>query len=387
MIPIYYNLRSLVARRLSTSLTVVGLSLVVFVFAATLMLSHGIEAALAAGGSEQNVVLLRQGSDTEIVSSVDRDVVRVISTWPEVASRRDGTPLVAGETVVIVALPRPGGNFTNTTARGIDGTSLDIRPTVRLAAGRPPRPGHDEVLLGAALEGKTEGARLGGELSFANRSWRVVGILSAEGSAFESEIWLPGDRLRDAFQREGFSSAIVRLSPSAARDTGAFIRRVEGDPRFTVEAKTERAYWADQARLMATFIRIMGLFVSLVFGVGAVLGAMITMYAQVAARIRELGMLRAVGFRRRSVLGSVVIESGLLGTGGGLVGCVAAFFMKWVRVETVNFSTFSQMRFHFEPSPGILFASLCFGVGMGLFGGLLPALRAARLSILDALRG
>lgn len=387
MIPVFYSFRSLVARRLSTSLTVVGLALVVFVFAATLMLSHGIEAALEAGGSPQNVVLIREGSDNEITSSVERDVVRVLSTWPEIASRSDGTPLVAGETVVIVALPRPGGVFTNTTARGVEDTSLDIRPSVKLAAGHRPRPGHDEVLIGEALVGKTPGAYLGGELSFANRSWRVAGVLSAKGSAFESEIWMPGDRLRDAFQRQGFSSAIVRLTSSAAADREGFITKIQKDPRFAVEAKSETAYWADQGTLMATFIRVMGLFVSLVFGVGAILGAMITMYAQVAARVRELGMLRAVGFRRRSVLGSVVIESALLGAGGGLLGSLAAFFMRWVDVETVNFATFSQMRFRFEPTAPILFGALLFGVAMGLVGGVLPALRAARLSILDALRG
>ncbi|MBN1203870.1 MAG: ABC transporter permease [Myxococcaceae bacterium] len=384
MVPLYYNTRSLWGRRLSTGLTVMGLGLVVFVFAAVLMLARGIEAALSAGGDPSNVVLLREGTDSELGSFMERDALRVLSTAPEVASSVEGEPLAAGEVVVLVALPRDGGNVMNTTARGISAQSVAARPTVRLVSGRMPRPGTNEVALGASLLGRTPGATVGGALRFAQQVWPVVGVFTAGGGAFESELWADGRRLGSAFGRDGPSSAIVRLSSPTLVDT--FIRRVEADPRFTLKAQSESNYWEEQATALATFIRVLGLFVSFVFSMGAILGAMITMYAQVASRIAELGMLRAVGFRRRSVLASVMIESGLLGVTGGVLGALAALAMRWVDIRTLNFQTFAEVSFGFAPTPGILLAALLFGTGMGLLGGLLPALRAARLSILDALR-
>ncbi|XXF78820.1 ABC transporter permease [Myxococcaceae bacterium GXIMD 01537] len=385
MVPLYYNVRSLWARRLSTGLTVLGLALVVFVFAAVLMLARGIESALASGGDPANVVLLREGATSELVSSVERDAVRVLATEPGVASASTGDPLVAGERVVLVALPRDGGMEVNTTARGVGPLSFEARPTVRLIAGRKPEPGTHEVALGRALVGRTPGAALGGELRFAQQRWPVVGIFSAEGGGFESELWADAQRLGSAFGREeAYSSALVRLRSPA--EVPAFIQRVQADPRFTLKAQPEPQYWADQASGLATFIRVLGLFVSFVFSVGAVLGAMVTMYAQVASRVAELGMLRAVGFRRRSVLASVIVESALLGAAGGVVGALGALAMRWVDIRTLNFQTFAEVSFGFQPTPGILLAALLFGTGMGLLGGLLPAARAARLSILTALR-
>ncbi len=384
MVPLYYNARSLWARRLSTGLTVLGLGLVVFVFAAVLMLARGIEAALAAGGDPSNVILLREGTDSELGSFVERDAVRALGTGPEVATSVEGEPLAAEEVVVLVALPRSGGSVMNTTARGISAQSLAARPTVRVSRGRMPRPGTNEVALGASLVGSTPGARLGGELRFAQQVWPVVGVFTAEGGAFESELWADARRLGSAFGREGPSSALIRVRSPALLDD--FIQRVEADPRFTLKAQAESEYWAEQATALATFIRVLGLFVSFVFSVGAVLGAMITMYAQVSTRVAELGMLRAVGFRRRSVLASVMAESALLGAAGGVLGAVGAFAMRWVDIRTLNFQTFAEVSFGFTPTPGILLAALLFGTGMGLLGGVLPALRAARLTILDALR-
>ncbi|RKH29823.1 ABC transporter permease [Corallococcus sicarius] len=384
MVPLFYNARSLWARRLSTGLTVVGLGLVVFVFSSVLMLANGIESALASGGDASNVVVLRKGATSELVSGVERDAVRVLSTDPEVASGPDGAPLVAGELVVLVTLPRGGTQAMNTTARGISAGSFAARPEVQLVSGRKPRPGTHEVALGRSLVGSSPEARPGGALRFAQQRWPVVGIFEARGGAFESELWTDARRLGAAFGRDDYSSALVRLrSPSEA---DAFAKRVEADPRLTLEGKPEPAYWADQASGLATFIRVLGLFVSFVFSVGAVLGAMITMYAQVATRIAELGMLRALGFRRRSVLASVVVESAMLGAAGGVLGALGALATRWIHIRTLNFQTFSEVGFGFSPTPGIVLGAVLFGTLMGLIGGLLPALRAARLSILDALR-
>jgi ABC-type lipoprotein release transport system permease subunit len=384
MIPLYYNTRSLWARRLSTGLTVVGLGLVVFVFAAVLMLANGIESALASGGDPRNVILLNKGSTSELMSSVEREALRALGSATQVASSVEGDPLVAGELVVPVLLPRPDGNESNINARGIGPQSFAIRPVVRLIAGRPPRVGTNEIALGEALVGRSPGARLGGELRFAEQRWPVVGVFSADGGAYESELWVDVNRLGAAFDRPGLNSIVVRTGSVQARD--AFIQAVEGDPRFTLDAKPEPEYWAEQATWLATFIRVLGLFVSFIFSVGAVLGAMITMYAQVSARLTELGMLRAVGYRRRSVLASILIESAVLGAAGGALGALGALATRWMEIRTLNFQTFAEVRFGFTPTPGIVVAALVFGTLMGTLGGMLPALRASRLSILDALR-
>jgi hypothetical protein len=384
VIPVYYNVRSLAARRASTLATVTGLGLVTFVFASVFMLSHGIEAALSSGGRTDNAVVLRQGATAEVVSTVDRDTVRALSTLPEIATGPDGRPLVVGEYVVLVALPRAGGNFVNATARGVEEGSYAARPSVHIVEGRAPTPGTTEIALGSALVGVSPGAFVGGELSFAGLRWPVVGRLGASGAAYESELWADADRLGRAFDRFAFSSALVHLRSPAS--FAPFVRAVESDSRFTVKVLREDTYWADQASGMTTFIRVLGLFVAFVFSAGAILGAMITMYAQVAARTRELAMMRAVGFSRGSVLASVVVESALLGAAGGAVGVVAAFFMRFVQIRTLNFQTFSDLRFGFAPTPGILLGAFAFALGMGLVGGLLPALRAARLPIVEATR-
>jgi ABC-type lipoprotein release transport system permease subunit len=385
MIPFYYNARSLFARRISTGATVVGLGLVVFVFAAVLMLSNGIESALRSGGRADNVVLLREGATSEIVSALDRDAVRAISTYTEIGSAPDGTTLITGELLMLIALSREGGGFINASVRGIGPKSFLIRPGVVIVEGRAPRAGTHEIAIGNALVGRSAGAFVGGELSFAQTRWPVVGRIRAAGAAFESELWTDVDRLGQAFDRVGYTSATARLRSKGLVET--FRAHVTSDPRFTLKAEREDKYWADQASSTATFIRVLGLFVSIVFSAGAILGAMITMYAQVAARSRELAMMRAIGFRARSVLGSVVVEAGLLGLAGGVVGAAGAFGMRWVHIETLNFQTFSEVRFGFVPTPGILLSAVLFGLAMGLVGGFLPAVRAARAPILEATRG
>jgi ABC-type antimicrobial peptide transport system permease subunit len=385
MIPFYYNVRSLLVRRISTGATVFGLALVVFVFTAVLMLSNGIEDALRSGGRADNVVLLREGSTSEIVSALDRDTVRAISTYPEVAPANDGTPLAQGELVVLIALARREGGFVNATVRGVGPKSFALRPAVEIVEGRAPLPGTNEVVIGTALLGRSAGAFVGGELSFAGGRWPVVGRLrAARGAAYESELWCDADRLAQAFDRVGYSSAVVRLRHPEL--SARFMAEVAADARFTLKAAREDDYWASQATSTATFVRVLGLFVSIVFSAGAVTGAMITMYAQVAARARELAVMRAIGFRARSVLASVVVEAALLGVAGGVLGAVGAFLMRWVRIQTLNFQTFSEVRFRFVPTPLILLLAILFGVVMGTLGGLLPALRAARAPVLGAAR-
>ncbi len=358
--------------------------MVVYVFAAVLMLGNGIETALSAGGNAANAVLLREGALHEIVSIIDRETVLSLSTLPELATSLKGEPLATGELVVLVALPR-GDAHANITVRGITSTSFEARPNVRIFEGRKPRPGTNEVVLGSGLVGRGPDTNIGGELSFANQQWPIVGHLSADGSAFETEIWVDSNRLANTFGRTGFSSALLRLSSPEKYEE--LKKTIETDSRYQqLKAYREKQYWEEQAKTTATFIRVLGLFVAFVFSVGAILGAMITMYAQVAMRVQELGILRAIGFSRKSVLGGFLVESVFLGIAGGVIGTIGAFIMRWVKINTVNFQTFSDTRFGFVPTPGILTVALLFGATMGLLGGLLPATQAARLEILEAIK-
>lgn len=384
VIPTYYNVRSLWNRRASTIATVLGLALVVFVFAAVLMLSNGIEEALRSGGRPDNAVLLRAGATAEISSVVERADVRILATFPEVAQSKTGDPLVVGEVVVLVALPREAGGFINATVRGVEPGSFEARPGVQIVEGRAPTPGTNEIAIGGGLVGRFKGAFVGGELELARSRWPIVGRIVADGGAFESELWTDREKLARAYERTAFSSALVALRSPGELD--ALEARVGLDRRFSLKVQREDRYWEEAASGTATFIRILGLFVSVVFSGGAVLGAMITMDAQVAARTRELAMMRAIGFPKRSVLLGILLESALLGAAGGVLGAAFATAMKLVQIRTLNFQTFAEVRFGFEPTAGILLGAIAFGVAMGTVGGLLPAYRASRLPILEATR-
>lgn len=384
-IPLYYSFRNLWTRRLTTALTVAGMALVVFVFAATLMLAEGLEKTLVETGSPQNVILIRKGAETEVQSGIEREQAGVLASQPEVASGRDGQPLLAREVVVLITLPKRGRlDQANVVIRGIAPASPALRPQVRLVAGRMPRPGSAEIVAGSSIARRFRGAGLGESLRFGMRDWQVVGIFDAGATGFSSEIWGDADQLMQAFRRVAYSSVIFRL-----RDPGAFAgfkTRIESDPRLTVEAKRETRFYADQSELMAKFLRILGITLTAIFSIGAVIGAMITMYTAVASRITEIGTLRALGFGRGSILAAFLAEALLLGLCGGLVGLFCASFMQLITISTMNWQTFSELAFGFTLSVEIAWKSLAFALFMGLCGGLLPAARAARMNLVEALR-
>jgi ABC-type lipoprotein release transport system permease subunit len=330
-------------------------------------------------------VLIRKSSQTEVQSSIARDVAAIVETQPEVAVGAGGGRLVAKETMVLISLlQRQGERPANVTIRGIGAASLALRPQVRLAAGRLPRPGTTEIAAGSSIARRFRGAGVGEQLRFAQRDWQVVGTLDSRGAAFDSEIWADGDQLMQAFRRPVYSSVLLRLGDPARFD--ALQARLEGDPRLQLEAKRETRFYADQSKMMATFLRVLGTVLAVIFSTGAVIGAMITMYAAVANRVPEIGTLRALGFQRGSILAAFLLESAFLGLIGGLVGVAAAAFLQLVTVSTMNWQTFSELAFRFAMTPDIAVTSLVFAVGMGVAGGVLPALRAARLGIVDALR-
>jgi putative ABC transport system permease protein len=286
---------------------------------------------------------------------------------------------------VIINLPKRGGdNLSNITIRGVGESSLALRPQVKLVEGRMPRPGSSEIIAGRSVAKRFKGAGIGETLRFAMRDWTVVGIFEAGRTGYSSEIWGDVDQLMQAFRRYAYSSVLFKL-----RDPSGFQnikKRIENDPRLTLEAKRETTYYRDQSEMMAKFLRILGITLTAIFSLGAMIGAMITMYASVANRTAEIGTLRALGFRRRSILAAFLVESMLLGLVGGLTGLCLASLMQFITISTMNWQTFSELAFSFTLTFQIAYQAIAFSLIMGLAGGVLPAARASRMNIVDALR-
>ena len=384
-VPFAYSVRNLATRRLTTALTVAGMALVVFVFATVLMLEAGLRKTLVETGSYDNVIVTRRSAGAEIQSAIDRQQAGVVETEPEVALDARGERLVSKETVVLISLNKRGSTKpSNVVIRGIGAQGMALRPAVRLVAGRMFRPGSSEIIAGRSIGERFTGAGIGERLRFGMREWVVVGHFDAGGSGFDSEIWGDAEQLIQAFRRTMYSSLLLRLTDANAFD--ALKARVEADPRLTVEAKRETQFYAEQSEALATFIRILGMTLSIIFSSGAIIGAMITMYAAVANRTAEIGTLRALGFRGRSILWAFLLESLLMGAIGGALGLALASLMQWVSFSTMNFQTFAELAFSFTLNARIVAQSMLFALVMGLLGGFLPAVRAARLRIVDALR-
>ncbi len=384
-VPVSYSFRNLWTRRLTTALTAGGMALVVFVFASVMMLAEGLQKTLIETGSYDNVIVIRKASQSEMQSGIDRQQASVVESDPAVAIGRTGRPLLARELVVIINLPKRGSDKpSNVTIRGIGDSSLALRPQVRLAEGRMPRPGSSEIIAGRSVAERFRGAGLGETIRFAMRDWTVVGIFDAGKTGYSSEIWGDVDQLMQAFRRPAYSSVLFRLRNSS--EFAAVRERIENDPRLTLEAKRETRYYKDQSEMMAKFLRILGISLTVIFSLGAMIGAMITMYAAVASRVAEIGTLRALGFRRKNILTAFLMESMFLGLAGGLIGLFFASFMQFITISTVNWQTFSELAFSFTLTGHIILSSLGFSLVMGFIGGVLPAFRAARMNIVEALR-
>jgi ABC-type antimicrobial peptide transport system permease subunit len=381
----FYSLRNLFTRRLTTFLTASGMALVVFVFSSILMLAQGLQNTLVDTGSYGNAVVIRRSSVSEVQSGVERLQAAIVETLPEVALGPKGGPLLVKELVVLITMEkRQSGSPANVVIRGISEDSFLLRPQVTVAAGRTPRPGSSEIIIGRSIEKGFEGADLGKSLFFAMRSWTVVGVFDAGSTGFSSEIWGDVDQLMQAFRRPVYSSVLFKLRGPSEFDQVK--NRIESDPRLTLEAKRETTYYKDQSEMMAKFLRILGFSLTIVFSIGAVVGGMITMYASVANRTREIGTLRALGFRRKSILVAFLMESLFLGLLGGMAGLFLASFLQFFTVSTTNFQTFSELAFSFSLDVSITLKAMAFALGMGFVGGILPAIRASGMEIVEALR-
>ncbi|RVT86033.1 ABC transporter permease [Inhella crocodyli] len=384
-LPWSYIARNLWVRRVTTALTALGLGLVVYVFATVLMMSEGIKATLVATGNPDNLLALRKGAGAEINSGVSREQAAILGSLPGVATAADGRLLLSYEPVVLNNLPkRATGKPSNVSVRGTSDLGLALRPQVKLVAGRMFRPGSSELVAGQATARGFTGAGLGETLRFAGRDWTVVGVFDAGNSGFDSELWGDSEQMMQAFRRLQASSVVLRLSDPTQAE--AFIARAAADPRLTLDLKPERQFYEEQSQALATFIRYLGLALSIIFSIGAIVGAMITMFAAVASRTGEIATLRALGFRRPAVLWAFLAESLLLSLVGGLLGLGGAALMQGVNISTTNFQTFSEVAFRFVMTPPIVTQTLLFALLMGLVGGFLPAWRAARLNIVDGLR-
>jgi putative ABC transport system permease protein len=385
MIPVSYNIRNLTVRKTTALAAALGLALVVFVFSSTLMLANGIDRTLGRSASPDVALVLRKGANAELESVVNEDQINLVLNDKTLVQPAFG-PRGVAEVMVVALLDKVGspGGISNVQIRGVPGNAVEFRPGMKLVAGQSPQ-GADEVLVGQAIRGRFKGLELGQSFELRkNRPVRVVGVFQDGGSSTESEIWVDVNTLRTAFRREGLVSSVrVRVEPAKF---DAFKASVESNRQLNLQVLKEADYYEKQSENTSLFISAMGTVIAVFFSLGAMLGGMITMHAAVANRQREIGTLRALGFGRGSILLSFLIESTLLGLLGGIIGVLASLGMGLVRFSMINFASFSEIVFRFEPTPSILLGALAFAMLMGLLGGFFPALRAARISPVDAMR-
>jgi putative ABC transport system permease protein len=385
-IPLTYNLNSLRVRWTSTVVAVLGIAGTVGVFVAMLSMAKGFKTTLVSSGSTRNAIVLRGGATSEMESGINLDQERVIEDAPGVA-RSGAGPLVSPEVVVIAAFPlKATGTDANVQVRGVSPRTLEVRDSARVVSGRFFQPGLNELVVGSNAARSYSGFDLGSTVKFGGGTWTVVGILDAGGSAFDSELWCDSNVLNAVYKRPQnvFQSVTARLQ-SADAFTG-FKDALTSDPRVTLQASRERDYYDKQSRAITTLIQVLGTMVALVMGIGAVLGALNTMYSAVAERSREIATMRALGFGAGSVVTSFIFEALCIAFVGGLLGCIAVLPLNGLTTGTMNWQTFSHLAFAFRVTPALLAGGLIFALLMGLVGGVPPAIRAARARIAVALR-
>jgi putative ABC transport system permease protein len=386
-IPLKYNVRNLMVRKVSTGMTVLVICLVVTVFLFVLSLWNGVTRTLSTNASDRNVITMRVGAQSEMQSVIARDSADVIRSLPGIERGAGGQPLVSPELIFLVNVPKVDGGNTNLQVRGTSPAGMALRPSIKIVEGRMFRPGTNEAVVSKVLPTRIAGVKIGETLKTGSYRWSVVGYFDASGSAYDSEVWTDVADLQAQTKRPIYSIVYARTpdSDSARR----FMEAVKGDQRLKFEGKTEKKYFEEQMVTGAP-IKVLAILVGVFTAIGAAFGAMNTMYAQVSARVREIGTLRAIGFSRSSVMLSFVLEALVLCLAGGILGTALAFVLFNLVITkptgTMNFRTFSEILFNFRLTPPLVLGGLAFSLAMGLFGGFFPAARAARLKITSALR-
>lgn len=385
-IPVTYNLRSAKERWSSSVVAVLGIAGTVGVFVAMLALARGFQATVTSSGLPQNAIVQRSGADNEMTSVLLVDDVRIVEDAPQVARGASG-PLVSPEVVVIAALPMRGTDAdANVQIRGVSPRVLEVRDNVKMVEGRFLTPGLAEAVVGKGAQNAYVGLDLGATVRIGAGTWTIVGVFDGKGTAFDSEVWADAGILNGFYQRPPsvFQSATVRLR--SADDFPAFEATLKGDPRLTVQALREPAYYAKQSEMVTTLITVLGTLIAVVMGLGAVFGALNTMYSAVSERSREIAVLRAIGFGGGAIVLSFFVESLIIAFVGGLVGCVAALPVNGLTTGTINWQTFSHLAFAFRITPDLMALGMVFALLMGAVGGLPPAIRAARANVAHTLR-
>jgi putative ABC transport system permease protein len=374
-IPIVYNIRNLIQRRASTAATAAGIGFVVAILIGAFALASGFQAALVETGSPSNVITLRTGADSEISSGISRDAANVIRALPDVAVDAAGRPLVSAETLVLINLRRLGQpGSSNVPVRGIAPDALALRRQVKIVEGRMFAPGSDEIIVGQRIARRFAQCRIGDTMRFGQRDFKVVGHFTAAGSAFESEVWGDVAVVGPALDRTDVFESVT----FAMRDTSRFRalkQALETDPRLNVQARTEREWYAEQSSLLAGVIRVAGVFITLIIAIGAIFGAMNTMYAAVGSRAREIGVLLTLGFSPAAVMLSFMVESVILALLGGVLGCLLALPINGITTSTTNWASFSEVAFAFRVTPAGMMVGMAFA-----------ALKAARQPLAASLR-
>ena len=383
-IPLKYNFRSLLVRRVSTAMTGGGIALVVAVFVIVMAMVAGLGSAITEAGSPDNIIVLRKGATTETYSSMNLDQFDAVKFLQGIRHDSDGNPDASPELPVQVLLESTQGGRDNIVIRGVLPVALKVHDKLHIIQGRMFQPSLREVIVGKGLQKAYRNTTLGSTLHFGRGDWKVVGVFDAEGSSFESEVWADIHDVQADSQR-GAYYAITRVKLAPGADQDALIRRIADDPRISLLAEPETQYYQDQS-VVANQLRMLGMVVAVIMGIGAVFAAMNTMYASVSARTAEIGTLRALGFSPGAVLGSFLVESLMLASIAGIVGIILALPINGFSTTFGNFLTFSTLSFNFRVTPVIMIQALAFAAIMGAFGGWLPARQAMRLSVVNALR-
>ena len=386
-IPLKYNLRNLFVRKVSTVMTILGVALVVMVFLLVLSLAEGVRKTLSTNVSPLNVVVMRVGAQSDVQSFIENEKFEVIKGLPGIARDAGGRLLVSPESVPLINIPRRDGKKTNVIVRGVEPAAFGLH-TMAIVEGRTFRDGTSEAIVSRRTQQRFANMNVGDTIKAGSQQWKVVGVFDGNGSPQDSEIWADLHDVQAQARRTGGTSIIrVRTPDRSARDR--FIAAVKGNQQIKLDAKPEDLYYAEQMGT-AKPLQFLAYFVGIIMAVGASFGAMNTMYAQVSARIREVATLRALGFPRRSILASFVLESVCISLLGGAAGAGLALIVVGTVLSTPtgtnNFNTFAEILFNFRLTPALLVSGMVFSLAIGLFGGFFPAYRAARLKIVNALR-
>jgi len=385
-IPLIYNWRSLMGRPISTAFTALGIGLVVAVFIGMLALANGFAAAMITTGSTQNALVLRKGADSEMASGIDRASSDVIASDPHVARGADGVPLVSREVYVVIPFGRiqDTTQLANVVLRGISDQVWNVRENLVVTEGARPAVGRNEVCVGKKLIDRFPHMGVGDAVTIGGRPWTVVCHFSAGGSSFESEVWGMNEQVMPILRGEVFQSITFRLADPVGFEEAK--RALEADRRVQVDVHRELDFYTQQSELLGNLLRFLAIMITSIMSVGAIFGAVNTMYAAVASRSSEIAVLLTLGFRPVNIMMSFLAESALMALVGGVLGCLMALPVNGIVTSTTNWASFSEIAFSFRITPGLLLAGMIFSFVMGLVGGFFPARRAAKMLVVQGIR-